>query len=126
MKLFVYGTLKRGYWNNRYLSTSTFIDEHILFDYALVDLGGIPGLIETDHPDGVKGEVWEVPDDAIPALDRLEGHPEHYTRQKIGSYWTKRPDFARVEPLFGYVYQERRLPRVETNALGHYEWESDI
>ena len=87
--VFVYGTLKRGYGNNRLLrdGDARFIGEaSTLFPYFRLYGRGIPFMaLERDESRGlnVKGEVWEVDPNCLQRLDWLEGHPHMYTRQTI-------------------------------------------
>jgi gamma-glutamylcyclotransferase (GGCT)/AIG2-like uncharacterized protein YtfP len=71
-KIFCYGTLKRNYRNNRYLSGQEFLGEaKTVAGYILADLGLFPGLIEHTN-DEVCGEVWQVNDKCLREIDRLE------------------------------------------------------
>jgi len=77
---FVYGTLKRGYGNNRILQqspTAKFIEEGVTKpEYNLYHLGGFPGVTENGET-AVQGEIWEVSDDYTKRrLDMLEGYIE--------------------------------------------------
>lgn len=85
--LFVYGTLKTGYGNNSRImlpAGGVLQGTARMYGAVLYDLGSFPGLIITDNEDDlVHGELWEVPDKGIPALDRLEGHPNFYCRTKV-------------------------------------------
>jgi gamma-glutamylcyclotransferase (GGCT)/AIG2-like uncharacterized protein YtfP len=86
MKLiFVYGTLKLGFGNNYLLKKQKYVGEAITKPiYRLWNLGSYPGMTE-DRVDGkaIKGELWEVSDIAIKALDRLECVPSLYRRVAI-------------------------------------------
>lgn len=93
---FVYGTLQRGYHNNRLLNTSRFICEDITEDkYMLGDVGfpyAFPkhifeeGFFEEHFYLPVRGEVWEVSDlSVMESIDRLEGEGSHYHRKKINT-----------------------------------------
>ena len=80
--VFVYGTLKRAYWNNKRLEDSKFLGTaYTAQPYPMV-CGGIPFLY--DRPgEGkvVQGEVFEVTNpDVMENLDRLESHPHGYKR----------------------------------------------
>lgn len=84
--LFVYGTLKRGCSNHRYLADQTFIGlARTRPGYRLYDLGGYPGIVaQPDDRNAVVGEVWSVDDDALRELDRFEGvHEGLYRREPI-------------------------------------------
>lgn len=78
---FVYGTLKKGYGNNRLLRTSEFLGEAVsclpIFNMCCV---GFPYLF-VGGDSYVKGEIWRVTSDEVRQnLDWLEGYPTHYTR----------------------------------------------
>lgn len=75
---FVYGTLKRGYGNNRILQqspTAQFIEEGVTeAKFNLYHLGGFPGVTENGET-AIHGEIWEVSDDYTKQrLDMLEGY----------------------------------------------------
>ncbi len=80
--LFVYGTLKRGGRNHRRLAGCEFVGNAVTVPrYALVDLGPYPGLVTGEL--AVRGELWAVPADRLPALDAFEGVPDLYTRGPV-------------------------------------------
>lgn len=77
MKLFVYGTLKRGFSRNRYLAGQGFLGEaRTAPEYRLLDCGTYPGLVTAASlgQDGVavEGEVWEVDAPCLARLDEVE------------------------------------------------------
>jgi gamma-glutamylaminecyclotransferase len=80
--VFVYGSLKKGFHNHRLLSSgqAKFLGDaqSIAPEYAMLDLGSFPGLIEGTQR--VTGELYEVDDHTFHRLDSLEGHPHMYTR----------------------------------------------
>lgn len=75
LRVFVYGTLKRGGTNHHYLRGQKFVTEaRTQPGYTLYQAADYPGLIvDDDDRDGVTGEVWEVSSVCLAALDRLEG-----------------------------------------------------
>lgn len=73
MKLFVYGTLKRGYGNHRLMYGAEYLGNGFIKDFVVHDFGRCPG-IRPSEGGVVHGELFEVPDDILPRLDRLEGH----------------------------------------------------
>ena len=84
--IFVYGTLKRGCANHRYLAGQKFIgDARTAPGFRLYELGSYPGMIaQPDDHDGVTGEVWSVDAAALVRLDTLEGLAEGlYRREAI-------------------------------------------
>lgn len=84
IRIFVYGSLMRGLHNHAvYLSDARFLGEAQTPPcYTLYSLGAFPGLVQRGVT-AVKGEVWMVNRGELAAIDRLEGHPRFYMRQKI-------------------------------------------
>lgn len=75
-KLFVYGTLKSGFSNNRILTQfgGTFKVRDSICGYAMWDMGTFPALIEcVAKASTVWGEVWDVNQQVLDACDILEG-----------------------------------------------------
>jgi len=85
--VFVYGTLKRGYGNNRLLSTSSFVGEAVTCEEFKMVNHGFPYINRANKgltlP--VIGEVWKVSDEeTLQRLDWLEGVSHgHYSREVI-------------------------------------------
>jgi len=89
-RLFVYGTLKSGYGNNRLMRPGKFIKKACLDGYILSG-NGVPFAIESPG-DHIIGELWEVPKyQMLGPIDSLEGHPYFYTRtwvkDQLGGTW---------------------------------------
>lgn len=71
--VFVYGTLKRGYGNNRLLTNhgAEFVAEGVT--HGILRDGGFP-VVEMASRGQVRGEVWTLPTpECLRALDGLEG-----------------------------------------------------
>lgn len=73
MKLFIYGTLKRGCKRNYLLAAAKYLTDLYISEYKLIkfNLGkdSFPILVHTgDILNIVKGEVWEVPDTVVDFL----------------------------------------------------------
>jgi len=82
-KLFVYGTLMRGESNHRLLTGARFLGERTTeARYTLVDLGYFPALVDGGTT-AIRGESYEVDDQTLAAVDRLEGHPRYYERRAV-------------------------------------------
>jgi gamma-glutamylcyclotransferase (GGCT)/AIG2-like uncharacterized protein YtfP len=83
--LFLYGTLKRGQRNHRFLDGQAFVGEaRTMPRYRLYVCQGCPCLIEdAAHGEAVRGEVWRVDDDALRRIDALEEVPILYSRRAI-------------------------------------------
>jgi gamma-glutamylaminecyclotransferase len=73
-KLFVYGTLKRGYSRSAALQGEKFLGTaKTEARYRMYHCGNYPGLVES--PDGlpIEGELWEVSVECLKRLDEIEG-----------------------------------------------------
>lgn len=83
MKLFVYGTLRNGLENNFLLDKKAqFIKVMHISGLKLYDLGPFPAAVESGNKkDTVTGELYNVPESSIEAIDQLEGVPHMFQRQ---------------------------------------------
>ena len=83
--VFVYGTLLTGYGNHGLVSGLVVdVKPGTVSGFRLYDLGAFPGA--RPAPDfGVRGEMLtlEDPKEALRRLDRLEGVPTLYTRERV-------------------------------------------
>lgn len=87
-KLFVYGSLKQGFGNHDLLENSKFLGAYDTSsaNYRMVSFGAFPGVIELDGQDEhcyILGELYEVDDDTLALVDRLEGNGHFYTRKVV-------------------------------------------
>ncbi len=83
MKLFVYGTLKKGFNLNHYLSGEDYLGAAEVQGFDLFDVGGsYPAMTKSQNAQSVvMGEVYEVADaQLIQVLDLVESA---YKRMKI-------------------------------------------
>lgn len=82
-RVFVYGTLLAGEPNHRVLAGARLVaNARTEPAFELRDLGAFPGLVR-GGAHAVAGEVYEVDEATLAALDRLEGHPRSYRRTRI-------------------------------------------
>jgi gamma-glutamylcyclotransferase (GGCT)/AIG2-like uncharacterized protein YtfP len=80
VNVFVYGTLLSGEPNHRRLRGARLVAAARTEPrYTLVSLGPYPALIEGGAT-SVTGEVYDVDDELLGALDRFEGVPTLYRR----------------------------------------------
>jgi gamma-glutamylcyclotransferase (GGCT)/AIG2-like uncharacterized protein YtfP len=137
MKVFVYGTLKSGYGNNRLLTTSTLIGPAIVENVKLHH-AGFPVARESKG-DVSLGELWDIGDDkrVLSNLDSLEGEGRMYNRKEFvvktldgishpASMYIGHPDF------WGYAdgehssidgrWSSRLIPPCPKNEDGQYVW----
>ena len=81
--VFVYGSLKRGFGNNVVLHGAEFLQEAVTPPkYTMISLGAFPG-VKLEGNTAIHGEVWRVNEEQLERLDRLEGYPSFYNREKI-------------------------------------------
>lgn len=80
--VFVYGSLKRGYWNNSVLGDAVFVDTAVSAqpNFELFD-GGYPVVRLSNDGNYLGGEIYEVDTTNLQNCDWLEGHPTFYERQ---------------------------------------------
>lgn len=108
--VFVYGTLKRGQGNHylldhkgaQFVSEATTVGSWLMYDGGFPRVARLQRGLPKDHflrgrVGHVKGEVFKVDEPTFMALDRLEGYPRLYDREKVSvvsgeepgeSYWT--------------------------------------
>ena len=87
-KLFVYGSLKQGFGNHDFLESSKYLGTYDTSDanYRMISMGSYPGVVELDGQDEhcyILGELYEVDDDTLARVDRLEGNGSFYTRKIV-------------------------------------------
>lgn len=84
VKIFVYGTLKKGGRNHDRFCGNEVGIEPTTVNGKLYDTGwGFPAMQLSDKPDDiVHGEIITIPEADLPAIDRLEGVPRLYQRVK--------------------------------------------
>ncbi|MGL5540453.1 MAG: gamma-glutamylcyclotransferase family protein [Erysipelotrichaceae bacterium] len=75
--VFVYGTLLEGERNHYLLEGQPKIDDALLHDHTLVELGSFPGIIKSKH-NFVQGELYQIDNACKVRLDRLEGSLYEY------------------------------------------------
>jgi gamma-glutamylaminecyclotransferase len=83
-RFFCYGTLKRGFCRDHYLDFQKYLGEiNTLPKYKLYRVSNFPGLIEADEGVSIKGQLYEIDEECLKALDRMEGHPHLFKRDVI-------------------------------------------
>ena len=111
VKLFVYGTLKEGYGNNRYyLYDCEKLGEGWLKGFEM-RASGIPFVYYSNDPESkVYGDIYRVPwDKIVNSIDFLEGHPSFYTRtwieDQLGGVWVYLCDYSRTPIVESGIYE---------------------
>lgn len=118
MRMFVYGSLKRGHTNHDLLMRSRyFADGSTMPTFEMLDFGHYPGVIE-DGTYSIRGEVFLVTGAVMGIVDALEGHPFFYRRVEVPVRTGKG-----VVPAWMYLYAGSREDGVPVRAIGRYkEW----
>ncbi len=98
-KIFVYGTLKKGFRLHPYLSRASYLGEAELEGFKMYDLGRYPGIVSGKGK--VYGEVYEVDLKTLLLLDEIEEEGEEYERRLLE---VKLKDGRRVR-AFVYIYR---------------------
>jgi gamma-glutamylaminecyclotransferase len=81
--VFVYGTLRRGFWNHRLLSKAEFVGAGKTKARYAMYVDGIPYVVK-EEVSQIVGEVYAVDRETLDDLDCLEGHPSWYERHEVG------------------------------------------
>jgi gamma-glutamylcyclotransferase (GGCT)/AIG2-like uncharacterized protein YtfP len=119
MKVFVYGTLKKGFHNHRCLEGATFVKEAVLnFPVRMYDTGGFPIILPaSENKPGYfpTGEVYELPEGrdgelVLARLDRLESEGVMYHRRVHPT--------IDGEDVYVYVADQQMFRHYEKRPLG--------
>lgn len=109
--VFVYGSLKRGMANHGQLGGARWLGQARLRGLALYDLGPFPMAVASNAVDAwVHGEVHEVDATQLAALDRFEGAPRLYERER----WRLEDGRA----VWVYVGRQRQVRHVQRIRSG--------
>lgn len=82
IRVFVYGTLKKGYGNHHVLGANpSFLGEGKVMGMQVYHGPGFPYAYT--GAGCVIGEVYEIGDHDARRVDQLEGYPYHYDRKEV-------------------------------------------
>ncbi|MGF1681979.1 gamma-glutamylcyclotransferase family protein [Photobacterium minamisatsumaniensis] len=110
-KVFVYGTLRKGESNHHLLVRETYIGRcQVNNGYRLYNLGDYPAIISAEPSLPITGEVYEVSDDVMAELDRLEECPVLYLRALV------KTEFGQAW-IYIYTRPVERFP-----VINHGDW----
>jgi gamma-glutamylcyclotransferase (GGCT)/AIG2-like uncharacterized protein YtfP len=107
VKLFVYGTLKRGKHNNEILRQAKFLTQAFIRDGYNMYVKYLPYLIKEKGGMGVTGELFEIDEATLRMCDYLEGHPILYKRETV---WVTNAETGEDVEALVYLYNSE-LPR---------------
>jgi gamma-glutamylaminecyclotransferase len=115
MKVFVYGSLKRGEGNHAVLGSARFVREATTEPrFTVVAQETYPAMIEGGTT-AVHGEVFEIDEPMLAALDAFEGHPDYYRRITLAlddgseafAYVRNHADVAGRQPIISGRWSSR-------------------
>lgn len=81
----VYGTLRKGMRNHRFLHDSEFILGGAFSGYEMRNLGVFPCVMHAPNDCIVHVELYHVSDNTLNNLDKLEGVPHLFKRRVLGT-----------------------------------------
>jgi len=97
-RLFVYGSLKRGFSNHHFLAGQTFLGEARTQPvYRMYDWGGYPAIVPVeDGGVSISGEVWEIDDTCLIRVDWLEAVEDGLYRRAFARLLSPHEEWADV------------------------------
>ena len=122
--IFIYGTLKHGYPNhNQYLKNQTYLGRYRTVDcYPLVIANKWFAPVLIDEPGVGKhivGELYQVANDKLKELDRLE-HTDHvkgYVRIEIN---IQNIESGELTKSFAYAKKRKYVTSISSQYLSEY------
>ena len=129
-RVFVYGTLKRGYPNNPLLEGSEFLGEAVtLPTYKMVETS-FPVIMPDPSGKPVAGEIYTVDDATLARLDQLEREGRSYDRVMIDATLPLSNGERLPTRAFIYVGREDRFGEMfargplyeQANERGELDW----
>lgn len=130
-KVFVYGTLREGFWNHCFLNGAEKIGKTWITTekFAMGKWGptGFPmacrkyvGMAKKFKPHEIVGELYAVNDEHMENLDRLENNGRLYQREEVEIF---NPETGEYQDAWMYLYL-RRLEGLENVKNG--DWAASI
>ena len=109
--VFVYGSLKRGQSHHDQLQGCAWQGDAELRGLALYDLGPFPMAVVAEPEARLQGEIYRVDGQHLSRLDRFEGAPRLYERQR----WPL-SDGRSVWVYVGKPHQVRHVQRLRSGC----------
>jgi gamma-glutamylaminecyclotransferase len=113
-KVFVYGSLRKGFGNHILLKDCEYVGDAWALQYAMQHLTHFPSAFVDYFTQGARifGEVYEITNEILQRLDHLEGHPDFYKRQEIQI------------PKFGWcLIYTQKIPQTQYQRVVSGKWE---
>ena len=131
-RIFVYGTLKGGFWNHYLLEDCEFFSSAATVPtYKMIE-NGFPVVMPDPEGKPVAGEIYTVDDETLERLDQLEREGSSYDRRLIDVTLPLANGERVSTNAFIYVGREDRFgeafargPLYETvNERGELDWKA--
>ena len=128
-RVFVYGTLKSGFWNHYLLDGCEFAGDAVTVPtYKMIE-NGFPVIRPDPNGKPLAGEIYDVDDETLARLDQLEREGSSYDRKLIDVNFLASGKRLSIK-AFIYVGRDDRFgeafarcPLYETvNERGELEW----
>jgi gamma-glutamylcyclotransferase (GGCT)/AIG2-like uncharacterized protein YtfP len=129
-RVFVYGTLKSGFWNHYLLKGCEFFgDAATVPTYKMIE-NGFPVIMPDPEGKPLAGEIYTVDDATLARLDQLEREGSSYDRKLIDVTLSLASGERLPTKAFIYVGREDRFgkafargPLYQTvNERGELDW----
>ena len=119
MKIFVYGTLKKGFGNHYLLEESRFLGKASLTgNYRMISLDAFPMVVESQEEYTIYGELYEIDKQTLVSLDMLEGYPHFYDRDVV----TVIDDIGKSHDAYMYIGHNNDVFYFSTNTVKDGNW----
>ncbi len=131
-KVFVYGTLKSGFWNHYLLNGCKFLGGGAAVPtYKMIE-NGFPVIMPDPEGKPLAGEIYAVDDETLVRLDQLEREGSSYDRKLIDVTLPLAGGECLPTRAFIYIGREDRFgkafargPLYETvNERGELDWKA--
>lgn len=119
-RVFVYGTLKRGFWNHHFLETSAFLGNAVTLERFALYVETIPFVVKGQSVSRISGEVYKVEEKQLALLDKLEGHPHWYRREQTPVLLDTQSGTERKIEAWVYFFPNSHGVLIESGIFGIY------
>ena len=125
IKLFVYGTMKKGFSNHWRISEQSFINnvktvnKYVMYSHASYQF---PCMFDEIGDAVIKGELYEVSIDVLSMIDKYEGVPLFYDKMIIKVVDSDGKEYE----AYAYFYQKEKSPENIDEALKYDEWTLEL
>jgi gamma-glutamylcyclotransferase (GGCT)/AIG2-like uncharacterized protein YtfP len=114
-RIAVYGSLKKGLHNHKLLESSRFVKDTYVRGFNMYSLGSFPCVVPNEDGSGsITVEVYDVTDEVLVNLDRLEGYPRFYDRD---TFYTK----CGLPVLMYYMHDHRSSDDLVSSGCWEYK-----